>query len=164
MNFLENLAAEWYEYNGYFVRQNVKFGKRKAGGWKGEMDVIAYNANNKTFLHIETSTDSDARAKRERRFRRKFIDASQYYKEIFHFNGKAKQIAIISFRMSMPKDLNFGNGIEIKTIPQFMREIVTNLSIKDPRKDVISENYPLLRAIQFSSFFGIQNQKLRKFL
>src|SRR5262245_28080008 len=26
MNFLEQLAAEWYAYNGYFVRTNVKLG------------------------------------------------------------------------------------------------------------------------------------------
>ena len=26
MNFLEEIASEWYEYQGYFVRTNVKFG------------------------------------------------------------------------------------------------------------------------------------------
>ncbi|OGD40462.1 hypothetical protein A3I30_00060 [Candidatus Azambacteria bacterium RIFCSPLOWO2_02_FULL_44_14] len=154
MNFLEQLTAEWYEYNGYFVRQNVKFGKRKEGGWRGEMDVIAYNTNNKTSLHIETSTDSNTRAQREKKFKRKFSDAQQYYEEIFHFKSSPKRLAIVSFRMTMPQDLDFGSDIEIKTIPQFIREIVTELSVKDPRADVIPESYPLLRAIQFSAFFG----------
>ncbi len=26
MNFLEQLAAEWYEDSGYFVRTNLRFG------------------------------------------------------------------------------------------------------------------------------------------
>jgi hypothetical protein len=30
VNFLEQLVAEWYEYDGYFIRRNVKVGKRAA--------------------------------------------------------------------------------------------------------------------------------------
>ena len=58
MNFLEKLAAEWYEYKGYFVRTNVRFGKRPKGGYIGEMDVVAYNPEKQDFVHIETSTDA----------------------------------------------------------------------------------------------------------
>lgn len=153
MNFLEELTAEWYEYKGYFVRQNIKFGKRKKGGWTGEMDVIAYNANDRTFLHIETSTDSDTRAKREKKFKKKFLDARRHYMKTFPFKGRLRQLVIVSFRLAMPADINFGKGVEIKTIPQFLKEIVAELSVKDPRKNAIPESYPLLRAIQFSSFF-----------
>lgn len=32
MNYLESLVAEWLEYRGYFVRRNVKVGKRQKGG------------------------------------------------------------------------------------------------------------------------------------
>ncbi len=27
-NHLEQLVSEWYEYQGYFIRRNVKVGKR----------------------------------------------------------------------------------------------------------------------------------------
>ena len=42
MNFLEKLVAEWYQYRGYFVKGNVKFGPREQGGYKSEMDVVAF--------------------------------------------------------------------------------------------------------------------------
>jgi len=32
INFLEQLAAEWYEFRGYFVRRNVRVGPRPKGG------------------------------------------------------------------------------------------------------------------------------------
>jgi len=41
MNFLEQLVAEWYEWQGYFVCVNRKYGKRPGGGWTGEADVLA---------------------------------------------------------------------------------------------------------------------------
>lgn len=83
MNFLEQLVAEWYEYKGYFVRTNIKFGKRTRGGYMGEMDVVGYNTNTQDFVHIETSTDSLSWEKRKEIFERKFMDARKYYASIF---------------------------------------------------------------------------------
>ena len=42
-NYLEQLVAEWLEYQGYFVRRNVLVGKRAAGGYECELDVVAFN-------------------------------------------------------------------------------------------------------------------------
>ena len=39
-NHLEQLIAEWYEFQGYFVRRNVLVGKRSKGGYECELDVI----------------------------------------------------------------------------------------------------------------------------
>ena len=55
MNFLEQLAAEWYEYQGFFVRRNIKFGGaagKSTGGHSGEIDIIAYKPKNRILLHI----------------------------------------------------------------------------------------------------------------
>ncbi len=49
MNFLEQLVAEWYAYKGYFVRTNIKFGKRIRGGYEGEMDVVAFDPKEKGY-------------------------------------------------------------------------------------------------------------------
>jgi hypothetical protein len=38
-NYLEQLIAEWYEYKGYFIRQNVWVGKRARGGYECELDI-----------------------------------------------------------------------------------------------------------------------------
>ena len=39
VNFLEQLTAEWFEYRGYFVRRNIKVGKRQKGRHDCELDV-----------------------------------------------------------------------------------------------------------------------------
>lgn len=31
-NYLEQLASEWYEFQGYFVRRNIRVGRRLEGG------------------------------------------------------------------------------------------------------------------------------------
>ena len=32
MDHLEQLAAEWYEHRGYFLRRNIRVGRRDLGG------------------------------------------------------------------------------------------------------------------------------------
>jgi hypothetical protein len=49
MNHLEALAAEWLNYNHYFVRSGVKVGKRARGGWDGELDVVAFHPSANIF-------------------------------------------------------------------------------------------------------------------
>ena len=38
-NHLESLVAEWYEFRGYFVRRNIRVGKRSKGGYECELCV-----------------------------------------------------------------------------------------------------------------------------
>lgn len=47
MNFLEQLIAEWYEYNGYFMRINLKFGKNanRRGVYVGKINVVDISFN-----------------------------------------------------------------------------------------------------------------------
>ena len=66
-NYLEQLVAEWYEYQGYFVRRNVLVGKRAKGGYAGELDVIAFSPTLNHLVHVEPSMDADSRAWREER-------------------------------------------------------------------------------------------------
>ena len=72
MNHLETLAAEWLDYNGYFVRTAVKVGKRAKGGWDGELDVVAFHPTHRHFLHVECSTDRNTWKNREQTVKRKF--------------------------------------------------------------------------------------------
>lgn len=34
---LEQMVAEWYEYQGYFIRRNVLVGRRDRGGFESEL-------------------------------------------------------------------------------------------------------------------------------
>jgi len=153
MNFLEQIAAEWYEYNGHFVRANIHFGKLNSGGWKGEIDVIAFDPKTKTLIHIETSTDAISWKERKTNFLRKFRDADTQYHDLFRLDyDHLQRIAIVGFGKSK-KFIDFGDNIQVKTIPEFFKEIRADISTHNPLKNAIPERYPLLRAIQFATFW-----------
>lgn len=154
MNFLEQLAAEWYQYKGYFVATNIKFGPRARGGYAGEMDVIAYDPKSHDLIHIETSTDADPGAKREKKFRKKFTTARENYLTIFPYKGRLKQIAIVGFARAPRNRLDFGEGVEIKSIRAFLEEITSEVGSKNPATSAVPENLPLLRAVQYSAFYN----------
>jgi hypothetical protein len=161
MYFLEQIVAEWYAYKGYFVRTNIRFGRRKKGGWKGEMDVIAFHPIEKNLIHIETSTDSDTWSERKSRFQRKFRDANDHYHELFKFEIKEIQrIAIVG--MGKPKTPpDFGDEIKIILISDFFRGITSIISKIRPTES-IPEQYPLLRAIQFATYWEDKNILIKK--
>lgn len=171
MNFLEQLAAEWYEHQGYFTRTNLRFGANAngRGGHVGEMDVIAYKPEDDMFIHLEASTDASSWPERKERFERKFTDARRYYMEIFpfkHLGTFPRQIALVGFNRrpfqnpdpwisSAPHGSPWGDlPIEIRHIPDFLHEITEELKTRDPEGRAVSETLPLLRAIQYSSFFS----------
>lgn len=161
MNFLEQLAAEWYEHNGYFCRTNIKFGETGHGGHVGEMDVVAYHPITKEFIHIETSTDALSWSEKKLIFERKFETAKPHYKQVFQLHHKKiKQLAITGFSSPRVKQ-NFGK-IEIELVPCFIQRITNALKDQDPTKKAIPESYPLLRAIQFSSFYSNRLDKKGK--
>lgn len=164
MNFLEQLTAEWYEFNGYFCRTNIRFGETGHGGHIGEMDVIAYHPQTKEFIHTECSTDAWSWEEKKKVFIKKFGNAEKYYEQEFPFKkSKIKKIAITGFsrpRQNDIKKMNFGNDIEAILVPDFVKLIASKLSRLDPWKVGINENsYPLLRAIQYGTFYLLQSLK-----
>lgn len=72
MTHLENLLYQYYDWQGYIVRRNIKVGRLKHGGWEGELDIVAYHPNNNELLHLEPSIDADSWGTREERFEKKF--------------------------------------------------------------------------------------------
>lgn len=170
MNFLEQLAAEWYQYKGYLVRTNLRFGKNASGkgGHIGEIDVVAYEPKTEDFIHLEASTDALSWSERKKIFEKKFTNARKYYLEIFPFKRmdiKPKQIALVGFNLnpspeatswkSSPPDKSPWGDIKIEVIhiPKFFKEINAELKSKNPQRDAIPEAHPLLRAIQYAMFY-----------
>lgn len=169
MNFLEQLVAEWYQYHERcFVRTNVKYGmggKRRLGGIVGEVDVAAYNPRENKFIHIETSTDALTQKDRKRRFQRKFQDAELYYGEIFNVDHIPKNIQKeVIVGLSVPREpIDLGEEIDrVRCISDFIREVVDVLSKVNPAHGAIPETYSLLRAIQFSTFYGLEKARNKK--
>lgn len=99
-NHLEQLVAEWYEYQGYFVRRNIKVGRRAKGGYEGELDIVALHPERSHLVHIETSLDTLSWERREERFRRKFEAGARHIPALFtgmDIPGEIEAIAVLVF-------------------------------------------------------------------
>ncbi len=160
MNFLEQLVAEWYAYRGFNVRSNVMFGRRARGGWEGEIDVLAFDSKEKILEHVETSGDAGSWDQRRERFRRKFQTAEKHYEEVVDWEfQKVRKVVVVS--MTQPKNVpDFGNGIQVMTIPKLMTQIEDRLKKVAPAKAAVPESYPLLRAVQFAVWFRAKHGNL----
>jgi hypothetical protein len=157
MNFLEQLVAEWYEYEGNFVRSNVRARKRVKGGWDMELDVLAYNPSDRTLLHIETSGDANSWSERKRRFlSKKFILTNREYEAILGCKVEnIKKIAIAGYGRSTSADLDWGEDIQVVLIPDLMKKIATRLRSRNPMREAVPERFPILRAIQTVLHYGM---------
>jgi hypothetical protein len=156
-NHLEQIIAEWYEFNGYFVRRNIHVGKRTKGGYECELDVVAFNPINKNLVHIEPSLDADSWENRERRYRKKFEAGRKYIPQLFEGLDvliPIDQIAIFFFASKANRD-TIGGG-RIMLVPELLRDIIEGLSKRKVAKHAVPENFPLLRTIQFVAEFQDQ--------
>ena len=156
MNFLEQLVAEWHEYNGYFVRSNVRTRKRSKGGFDVELDVLAYDLPGSTLHHVETSGDADSWSERRRRFLgKKFILTKEEYEAIIGCRvNEIRKTAIVGYARSTKADLNWGQDIEVILIPDFMKQIAEKLRSQHPAHEAVPEGFPLLRAMQTVLAYG----------
>lgn len=152
MNFLEELAAEWYEFQGYFVRRNVRVGPRAGGGHEGELDVVALHPGQNRLLHIEPSMDANSWDERERRFTKKFEIGQKYIPTLFTGLPNLptiEPIALIGFGRA-PGRATLGGG-KLIMIGTLMEEIRDDLKNRDIARAAVPEQYFLLRTLQFAA-------------
>jgi hypothetical protein len=155
-NFLEQLVAEWYEFQGYFVRRNVLVGKRGGGGYEGELDVVAFEPKKGRLVHIEASMDCDPWSTREKRFTRKFSTGEKYIPTLFKgFNlpSKPDQIALLMYAPSKGRE-TLGGG-KLQTVNAFMNEIKNGIQGRQIRNQAVPEQFVALRALQFASNYWL---------
>jgi hypothetical protein len=151
-NHLEDLVAEWYEWNGFFVRRNVQVGKRKSGGYDCELDVVAFHPQKKKLIQIEPSLDADSWAKREDRYKKKFDAGRKHIPTLFSgfdLPSDIEQIAIFLFAGRNPPE-TIGGG-KIVAFHAFMDEIRKVVSQRPLTNAMIPEQYGLLRTLQFAA-------------
>ena len=151
MNHLEQLTAEWYEFKGYFVRRNVKVGKRLAGGWDCELDIVAFHPIEKRILHIEPSMDADQWTKREARYQKKFTAGKLHIPKLFEgldVPDNIEQIALFGYGGRGATPDNFAGG-RVLLAKELLAEIANELAKKPFGVDNVPESFPLLRMIQW---------------
>jgi hypothetical protein len=150
MNYLESLVAEWYEYDGYFVRRNVLVGRRPGGGWECELDVVAFHPGRKHLVHIEPSMDSDPWEKRELRYAKKFEAGRKYIPQLFsgiEIPEHIEQIAL--FGLGSKANHPVLAGAEVWLISDLLLRIAEVLKYKKIERQAVPEQFPMLRTFQF---------------
>ena len=137
-NFLEQLVAEWYETQKYFVRRNVLVGPRKNGGYEGELDVVSFNTQKKSLVHIEASMDANSWSVREARFKRKFEIGRKYIPGLFEgFDlPPPRQIALLAYGNTATRK-SVGDA-ELLTVADFMAGIRKELGSRKVLRSAIS--------------------------
>jgi hypothetical protein len=163
INFLEQLVAEWYEYQGYFIRRNVHVGKRPGGGYECELDVVAFHPETKHLLHIEPSTDADSWDKREKRYKKKFEAGRKYIPQMFpgllSSDAVPEQIALLVFA---PRNANgLLAGGRVMHVSAFLERVISEFSKFSMLRGQVPEQFIILRTLQFVSEYRktLFNQK-----
>ena len=149
-NHLEQLIAEWYEYQGYFVRRNVRVGKMAQGGYEGELDIVAFHAKERRLVHIEASLDADSWADREKSFRKKFQAGRKYIPDLFEgieLPDNIEQVAVLAYASKRSRQQV--GGAKLVLARELLCEIFSHLKSKSLARRAIPEHFPILRSFQF---------------
>lgn len=150
MNYLEDLVAEWYEFQGYFVRRNVLVGKRSEGGYECELDVVAFDPESRHLVHIEASMDAHSWEKRDERFAKKFRAGQKYIPKLFQgldLPNRIEKIALLGY--GSRKNRTTVGGGEILLVSDLLREILNHLKDQRIASNAVPQDKPILRTLQY---------------
>ncbi|MEZ5693236.1 MAG: hypothetical protein R3D99_05235 [Altererythrobacter sp.] len=148
---MEDLTAEWLEFNGYFVRKSVLVGRRANGGFDGELDVVAVHPLTRHLIHVECSLDADPWARREERFAAKFERGRKHIAALFdglELERAPDQIALLQFGGGTRTHIG---GSRIVWVADFVQDMMSELSLRSPDKRAVPSTFPLLRTLQLAA-------------
>ncbi len=151
-NHLEDLVSEWYQFQGFFVRRNVRVGKRDRGGYDCELDIVAFHPAKRELVHIEPSLDSDKWERREERYSKKFAAGRRHIPSLFpglDLPKRPDQIALFVYG-ARGKRTGLAGG-RIVFIRELMNEILASLRDRRVAAAAIPSEFPLLRTLQFAA-------------
>lgn len=150
VNHLETLVAEWYEFQGFFVRRNVQVGKRANGGYECELDIVAFHPERKELLHLEPSLDTDSWEKRELRYEKKFKAGRRHIPTLFlgiDVPAHIDQIALFVYGGGGRTSVGGGRVLFIR---DFMATVHAGIRSRRVNSAAIPEGFPHLRTLQFA--------------
>lgn len=154
-NYLEQLVAEWYEYQGYFIRRNVNVGKLKRGGYEAELDVVGFHPSKNHLVHLEPSVDTVSWTDREKRFGKKFAAGRKHIPTLFEgfaLPEEIEQIAVFAYA-SKKNHASVGGG-RIVLMTDLLKDIFTELKTRSILTNSIPEQLPILRTLQIVAHYG----------
>lgn len=151
-NHLEDLVAQWYQYQGYFVRRNVQVGRRARGGYECELDVVAFHPEQSRLVQVEPSLDAHSWEQREKRYQLKFAAGRKYIPALFPnmaLPPEPEQIALFVFGGRGSRTRLAGG--QILFVKEFMAEILEAVRHRRIESAAIPEEFALLRTLQFAA-------------
>lgn len=149
-NYLEQLIAEWYEYQGYFLRRNVLVGRRVKGGYECELDIVAFKPQTQHLIQIEPSMDAQSWEIREKRYQKKFEAGRKYIPTLFdglELPDEIEQIALLVFASSQNRKTLGGGRLMLAN--ELIETIFSDLKSKSLAASAIPEHLSILRSFQF---------------
>lgn len=149
-NYLEQLAAEWYEYRGYFVRRHVLVGPKAGGGHEAELTVVAVHLEKGEVVQVEPSMDAHSWEKREQRYKARFDAGRQFIPGLVGNAGDScalTQIALIGLGSSTNHPTL--GGADVLSLSDFLVEILGQLRGGSTGSVPVPQQYPILRTLQF---------------
>ena len=149
-NFLEQLIAEWYEFQGYFIRRNVLVGKRAKGGYECELDIVAFHPTKKHLIQIEPSADAFSWTIREKRYKKKFEAGQKYIPALFQglkIPEKIDQVAVLVYASKQNRNTLAGGRIVL--VSEILEDIFNELKSSSIFSSVIPEQFLIIRTLQF---------------
>jgi hypothetical protein len=149
VDYLQQLVREWYEYQGYFVRQDVWVGLEADGSYECDLAVVAFHPTRRHLVHIEPSFDLLSWEDREQHFQAKFDAARKYLHRIFgtepHLHIEYVALIVSSLR---PHAHTIGGG-RILLLCDLFAEIVQHLGSLDMAAAVVPDQWGLIRTLQY---------------
>ncbi len=148
VNFLEELVAEWLEYNGYIVKRNERVGRRAKGSYEGELDVVAFKPKIKHLIHVEAEGAADSWEHREYKFRKKFKAGGRHIKALFEGLDIPNEIDKKVILHGTNKNYKTIGGGQVVPAKDYLREILLKLKNTPTTSQTVPEKYPILRVLQ----------------
>jgi hypothetical protein len=149
MEYLERLVREWYEYQGYFVRDDLWVGLETDGSYECDLAVVAFHPTRRHVVHVEPSFDLLSWEEREQHFQTKFDAAGKYLHRIFgtepHLHIEHVALIVSNDR---PRAHTIGGG-RMLLLCDFFAEIVQHLGRLDMAAAVVPDQWGLIRTLQF---------------
>jgi hypothetical protein len=149
MDYLEQLASEWYEYQGYFVRRDLWVGLESDGSVECELDVVGFHPVRHHLVQVEPLMDCLDWKQREQHLRLKFDAGRKYLHRMFGAEPHLviEQIALIAV-VDDPHRRTVAGG-KILPLSGFLARILATLATVSVAADLVPEQWPLLRTLQF---------------
>jgi hypothetical protein len=149
LNFLEQFASEWYEYQGYLVRRNIRVGRLPGGGYESELDVVAFHPVKRHLVHLEASTAGDSWKVREIKCKKKFKAGKKHIRRLFKglkVPGSVDQIVLLDFASTKRRDRVA--GARILLVEDLLVDVLRELRNRPDTNIMVPEQYPILRTLQ----------------